>query len=825
MKIPPFAASSPPPRIGSARWLIVSAACFLLASVAAHAQTVGGTSSLLADDVESNYTGWNGTATPANSGTGWGLWNFSNTGGGSGGYFAGTPATTGTIGSSAWGLYSNSGGTYNADRTFGNNGSGLDIIGDTVSVILEIGGGVQNGGAAAGWSLWNNTTSQQNLTEFYFEGGSNDWSNPNSSTTGNPQNQVGFSFNPIQSDLTITSASTYSLTAHVSGGSTITTSGTFSGGLLATGTSLAFRLFSYNQGNNNNIEFNHENLYVPTFDSAGNFSTTSSWASNGQLSTSPINGNNVAFGGAATASATNDLITTVNSYIFNAGAGAYTVGGANIFLAAPGSDDGGITNNSANAQTVAENLTIGSGAVGTTVGATLNAATGNLVVSGSVNLNGSRILVTGTNSTTISGVVSGAANILVQGTGGTLYLTNPNNSFGPNVSSTGNVVIDAGTVSVGATGALGVTTGGTTGYVNIGTSAATEDGNNSALVISTGGVTVSNPIDVRYYSTATYGTQTIGGTNPSGVATFAGPIALHNSATLSAVSGGTVNISGVISQGATSGEGFAGVSGTEADNGTPGITVVGNGTVQISSTSTYAGPTAVNGGKLIVSGSLTGTSSVTVAQGASIEVDGGVTSAATMTLNSATVMGTGAVGPVTANGGNVDPGLSAADEGSAPGTLTANGAVTLSSTTNFNIRVGVVSGASGDNDQLAESSGSVTLDNANLEITAGSILNNPANIGNVYVIINGGATDTGSSFDNTFAGGGSITTPNGYTFNIDYASNSAGVAGAGNDVALTLVAIPEPGTYGMVLGGVGLLLVLQRGRRRRAPAFAAAGSK
>jgi hypothetical protein len=52
----------------------------------------------------------------------------------------------------------------------------------------------------------------------------------------------------------------------------------------------------------------------------------------------------------------------------------------------------------------------------------------------------------------------------------------------------------------------------------------------------------------------------------------------------------------------------------------------------------------------------------------------------------------------------------------------------------------------------------------------------------------------------------------------EYALSYAGVSGTnsttgGNDIVLT--AIPEPGTWGMILGGFGMLIGLQRLRKRR----------
>jgi len=248
---------------------------------------------------------------------------------------------------------------------------------------------------------------------------------------------------------------------------------------------------------------------------------------------------------------------------------------------------------------------------------------------------------------------------------------------------------------------------------------------------------------------------------------------------------------------------------TDGTAGPGAFTKLGAGTLTLSSSNTYTGTTTVSAGTLLVSGSLSGTLSTSVASGATLEVDGLLNHSAATTING-TLRGTGSTGPVTANGGTLAPGLTGANSLTSEGTLTAGGNVTLSSTTNFSIRLGMVNGNSGDNDQLTVSSGTVSLAGANLQLTIGSFLHNPADIGLTYVIINGG--DTAGS--GAFAQGSSITA-NGYTFNIIYDTNAAGGGfGTGNDVVLQLTAIPEAGTWASMIGGFGMLLVLQRIRRK-----------
>jgi hypothetical protein len=145
---------------------------------------------------------------------------------------------------------------------------------------------------------------------------------------------------------------------------------------------------------------------------------------------------------------------------------------------------------------------------------------------------------------------------------------------------------------------------------------------------------------------------------------------------------------------------------------------------------------------------------------------------------------------------------------STTGTLTVNTeSVDLSPGEPFSIRLGVLNAS--DNDQLAiEGIGTVELNSATLELTLGPSINNPANIGMTWIIINGGAGQTGQ-FGNTFSQGTSFTTPGGFLFFIDYASGPDG-SGTGNDVVLQLAAIPEPSTWAMILSGLALLPLFRR---------------
>jgi len=245
-------------------------------------------------------------------------------------------------------------------------------------------------------------------------------------------------------------------------------------------------------------------------------------------------------------------------------------------------------------------------------------------------------------------------------------------------------------------------------------------------------------------------------------------------------------------------------------SGTGGLMETGTGVLTLSGNDNYTGPTAVSGsgGRLVVSGSVAGTASISVASGAHLEVDGALISSGVASV-SGFLNGTGSAGAVDINsGGTLGPGRSTIGA-LAAGVLTANGNVVFTDSTSiFSIRLGVASPS--DSDQLAIANGdSVTLNDATLKLTLGSAFQ-PQSAGFVYVLINGGAQGTGSGSDE-FSQGGQITDSDGNVYDIIYATNAT-ANGSGDDVDL-VAAVPEPGTWAMLLGGIGLLGGWRRLRR------------
>jgi hypothetical protein len=255
----------------------------------------------------------------------------------------------------------------------------------------------------------------------------------------------------------------------------------------------------------------------------------------------------------------------------------------------------------------------------------------------------------------------------------------------------------------------------------------------------------------------------------------------------------------------------------------------------------------VSNGTLVDSGQIARTGSASIASSAILEVDGVLNHAAT-TTDAGTMRGSGSVGGINVQaGGTLEPGFNSGV--GIAGTLRAYGNVTLlGSTSNFSIRLGVLTAS--DNDSLTMDSGNVTLDGANLTLTLGGAFA-PQQAGFIYVIINGLPAD--STISGEFAQGSSITASNGDVFDIAYGENSTDT-GSGHDVLLiatsdpappsreveaarlafappaasspaaafgnqkqlvTTSAVPEPSSWVMLLGGLAALGIFRSARRRK----------
>ncbi|CDX29442.1 Outer membrane autotransporter barrel domain (modular protein) [Mesorhizobium sp. ORS 3359] len=201
-----------------------------------------------------------------------------------------------------------------------------------------------------------------------------------------------------------------------------------------------------------------------------------------------------------------------------------------------------------------------------------------------------------------------------------------------------------------------------------------------------------------------------------GVTITTGTLEIGNGVTAGTLTTPTVANSGVLAFNMSSDYTFgATVSGTGRVN------KLGAGTTTLTGNNSYAGPTSIIGGALLINGDQSGAT--------------GQTSVG----NGATLGGMGVIGGnvLVANGGTLSPGAA----GSAPGTLTINGGLTLNNTSNLNVNFGQANVPGGPLNDLVNVGGNLTLDGTlNVTQTPGGSFG-PG----VYRVINynGSLTDNG----------------------------------------------------------------------------------
>ena len=250
-----------------------------------------------------------------------------------------------------------------------------------------------------------------------------------------------------------------------------------------------------------------------------------------------------------------------------------------------------------------------------------------------------------------------------------------------------------------------------------------------------------------------------------------------------------------------SNNGSGNYQGVIADNngasaGTIALIKTGSGTITLSGANSYTGATTVNGGgALFINGNQSAATGAVTVNGSGTTLGGSGTIGGSVTISS---------GSGTNN--NLSPG--ATGQGSVAKLST--GALTLNMATNFNIDItgaGGIGNAGITYDQLGVT-GTVNLGGvlaSNLVLNVSGLTQ--SNIGEKFFILLNDGTDLVSG---TFAQGATITS-GADVFTINYADN--GDSGTlGNDISLTLIAVPEPSTW---IGAALALVAIGITQRRR----------
>ncbi len=415
--------------------------------------------------------------------------------------------------------------------------------------------------------------------------------------------------------------------------------------------------------------------------------------------------------------------------------------------------------------------------------------TGNITIGSSGNTR-TLTLVSGSGGTTVfktgSWVTNNSAIVIGTGTyAGTVELDN-------NVTTTGGVSVNVGQLKVNSTLTSNVAVASGASVIGSGTI-------NGATAVTSGTI---NGSGLTLGATTLHGASALSGVNNASSVTIAdGTTTL--SGTTTATGGFSVN-------GATlagSGQGMGTVSGSSATINGSGLSI---GATTLKGNSTLSGyniasRVTVNSGTTSLTGTTQSTGTLSVSAGATLNANGTIAGSASV---SGLLSGNSTVtGNLALTSGTISPGNSA-------GITTVEGNLTVDHNSTLVAQVsGTVAGISYDQVKV---SGNVTLDGT-LDLTSLSGLT----MGETITLIDNTGSGTTTGYFSTILTSGStytVTSNSNYTFTsgtteylLSFSSKTDGDANY-NDVTLSVV--PEPSTWAMLVGGVGMLAFGQRLRRK-----------
>ncbi|XHR30558.1 MAG: beta strand repeat-containing protein [Chthoniobacteraceae bacterium] len=379
------------------------------------------------------------------------------------------------------------------------------------------------------------------------------------------------------------------------------------------------------------------------------------------------------------------------------------------------------------------------------------------------------------------------------------------------IASTQNLVVTSGTFDLQAanqtvagaqltggviSGSTGVLTSTSDFDLQAGTVSASLGGSSGVRKTTSGLVTLSGSNGYSGATTVSEGTLAVNGSILHSVTTVATGATLTGSGTTGAVTvaGGSVNGAGLY-LGATTFKGLSTVSGTTRASSV----VVESGTAAFGGSTTSESTLRVSTGAALVNSGTTTATSIEVQSGATLDNAGLVLG----DLNvSGLLKGSGTITGAVALSGTLAPGNS-------PGTTTINGSLTMVAAATLVTEV--AGSADGSYDQI-KVSGQVqlagtldlsTLGGLTMGITITLIENTGSSATTGYfaqIITSGSTYAIGEAGNFSFAVGGTN-----YLISYGVDADQSGIL---NDV--TLAVVPEPATWAMLIGGLGMLLGFRR---------------